>query len=76
MYEADPESEITQVALWTSYREDWEKFGTGFSILPASDVIKHSADVYPQALPMVAERAGQEKKFVIKGIKPRVRKGE
>lgn len=70
MYEADPDAEVTQVALWTAYRREFE--GKGQGMLPAAEVIKHSTDAFPHAMPMVAA----EKSYVIRGIKVRKRPRE
>lgn len=71
-FEANPDGEITQVALWTAYRTEFEALSqTDNALLPAADVIKMSTEAFPQALPMVME--GTERKFIIKGIRVRDR---
>lgn len=73
VFEAEQSTEITQVALWTAYRLEFE--ATRVDILPASEVIKMVSEAFPAALPMVTE-IGDEKKFIINGIRIRDRTGE
>lgn len=71
-FEDHPDGEITQVALWTAYRAEFELLSqTETGLLPAADVIKMSTEAFPQAMPMVIEVP--EKKFIIKGIRVRDR---
>ena len=71
-YENVPEAEVTQVSLWTTYKEQFEKIDSQDNkMLAAADVIKHSTDAYETALPMITEVDG--KKFIIRGIQPRDR---
>ncbi|ORY91694.1 hypothetical protein BCR35DRAFT_320194 [Leucosporidium creatinivorum] len=74
VFEAAPDAEVTQVALWQAYRSEFEPLValkiTG-ALLPASDVIKMSSEAFVDALPMVIEQP--EKRFVIRGMRIRDR---
>jgi chromatin structure-remodeling complex subunit RSC9 len=74
VFEADPEAEIQQVDLWFAYRTQFQDYQDKVPITAASEVIKMSTDAFPDALPMVVERA-KDKMFVIRGIKVRDRSG-
>ncbi|GAA5894399.1 hypothetical protein JCM8208_006223 [Rhodotorula glutinis] len=70
VYEVDPQSDVSQVALWQTYQAQWAPhMGAGISpMMPASDVIKVSQQAIPGVQPMVIE-SGAEKKFVIRGLR-------
>lgn len=76
MYEVDPQSDVSQVALWQTYQAQWAPhMGAGVSpMMPASDVIKVSQQAIAGVQPMVIE-AGAEKKFVIRGLRLKERSG-
>ena len=77
IYEADPLGEVTQVALWKSYREQWDAYLPLIErdqiprILTASDIIKLSSEIFPGATPSVIPDsfAASGKRFVIKGMR-------
>ncbi|GAA5863172.1 hypothetical protein JCM1840_002494 [Sporobolomyces johnsonii] len=75
VYEADPDADVTQVSLWTAYKAQFEPFmGPNVPVMmPAQDVIKHSTDAHPTAMPVVTQEEGR--KFVIKGIRLKNRPG-
>ncbi|GAA6046419.1 hypothetical protein JCM3770_004909 [Rhodotorula araucariae] len=70
VYEVDPQSDVSQVALWQTYQAQWAPhMAAGIPpMLPASDVIKVSQQAIPGVLPMVVD-TGSEKKFVIRGLR-------
>ncbi|KPV77551.1 uncharacterized protein RHOBADRAFT_51392 [Rhodotorula graminis WP1] len=70
VYEVDPQSDVSQVALWQTYQAQWAPhMAPGVSpMMPASDVIKVSQQAIPGVQPMVIE-AGAEKRFVIRGLR-------
>ncbi|KAL8280187.1 hypothetical protein RQP46_007517 [Phenoliferia psychrophenolica] len=70
-FESFPNGEVTQVALWTAYRTEFEPHAITHPMLAAADVIKMSTEAFPAALPMVTE--GPDKRFIIKGIRIRDR---
>ncbi|GAA94487.1 uncharacterized protein L969DRAFT_91553 [Mixia osmundae IAM 14324] len=79
VFTSDEIGEVTQVNLWNAYRAAFEQFAAQYAMLPAADVIKHTTDAFPDAVPMVqmlptvGADGRPEKKFVIKGIRPRTR---
>ena len=73
VFEYDAGSELTQVALWTAYRSQFDAVGLP-PLLAAADVIKASTEAFPQATPTVVE--APERKFVIKGMRIRDRTGK
>lgn len=72
-FEPFPDGEVTQVALWTAYRTEFEPHSISSPMLAAADVIKMSTEAFPTALPMVTD--GPDKRFIIKGIRIRDRAG-
>ncbi|KAI9663570.1 MAG: Chromatin structure-remodeling complex protein rsc9 [Trizodia sp. TS-e1964] len=69
-FEDDPESEITQIALWQAYQARFsEHSGPQRMLLAAADFIKNVSTTFPGANAQVV--AGSNPKFIIKGIKPR-----
>lgn len=75
-FEAEPNSSVPQVTLWTTYRSQFEPHAVPGvpPLLAAADVIKASQQAFPNVLPMVSEESGQ-RSFVIKGIRIRDRPG-
>lgn len=68
----DPDSEITQIALWQAYQS---RFGnpqqTSVPILPAAEFIKNVSTTFSTAMAQVVSvNGGQTSKFIIKGIRP------
>ncbi|GAA5927379.1 Rsc9p [Sporobolomyces koalae] len=75
MYEIDPDSDITQVSLWTAYKTQFETITMNPKIptmLTAQDVIRLSGQAFPSAVPTILDDA-EGRKFIIKGLKPRRR---
>ncbi|SGY78773.1 BQ5605_C008g04947 [Microbotryum silenes-dioicae] len=76
VFEADPDSSLTQVAFWTAYRAEFEKplptVPTSAPWLAAAEVIKMSTEAHPTAMPMVHQE-GNERKFIIRGLRVRER---
>ncbi|KAJ6261276.1 hypothetical protein Dda_3945 [Drechslerella dactyloides] len=75
-FEANPESEITQLALWQAYQRQFTVYiNSGVRpqpLLNANDFIKNVATAFVSARPqMIAGDAGQPNRFVINGIVPR-----
>lgn len=71
VFEAEPDSEVTQVTLWTAYRGEFDATAQQYPILAAADIIKMASEVFPGAAPMVTEPP--DKRFIIKGIRMRDR---
>src|SRR5437764_4583538 len=73
-FEADPNSEITQIALWHAYQARFTEYvAMGRQLLPAADFIKNVSVAFKNAAAMVVpSQTGQPQKFIIKGIRPRV----
>lgn len=74
VFEADPDSDVQQVDLWTAYKSQFEPHQKNVPIVAASDVIKMSQDAFPEAMPMVVER-NKDRLFVIRGMRVRERSG-
>ncbi|KAF3907937.1 hypothetical protein ABW21_db0205120 [Orbilia brochopaga] len=75
-FEANSESEITQLALWQAYQRQFTGFiNSGIRpqpLLNANDFIKNVATAFSTARPqMIAGEGGQPNRFVINGIVPR-----
>lgn len=68
--EENPESDITQIALWQAYQAAFSRFATPQKgLLVASDFIKNVSTVFAGANAQVV--TGPSSKFIIKGIQPR-----
>lgn len=68
--EENPESDITQIALWQAYQAAFSRFATPQKgLLVASDFIKNVSTVFAGANAQVV--TGASSKFIIKGIQPR-----
>lgn len=68
--EENPESDITQIALWQAYQAAFNRFTTPQKgLLVASDFIKNVSTVFAGANAQVV--TGPSSKFIIKGIQPR-----
>ena len=69
-FQEDPESDITQIALWQAYQSRFTRFSTPQnSLLAAADFIKNVSTTFPSANAQVINGANQ--RFIIKGIRPR-----
>lgn len=70
-FEEDPESDITQIALWQAYQARFTEFvATGLPLLPAAEFIKNVSAAFTTASAMVLPTQ-QGQKFIIKGIRAR-----
>lgn len=70
-FENDPESDITQIALWQAYQARFNEYvSTGLPLLPAAEFIKNVSVAFSSASAMVLP-SNQGQKFIIKGIRPR-----
>lgn len=68
--EENPDSDITQIALWQAYQAAFTRFATPQKgLLVASDFIKNVSTVFAGANAQVV--TGPSSKFIIKGIQPR-----
>lgn len=68
--EENPDSDITQIALWQAYQAAFTRFTTPQKgLLVASDFIKNVSTVFAGANAQVV--SGPSSKFIIKGIQPR-----
>ncbi|KAK6351168.1 Chromatin structure-remodeling complex protein rsc9 [Orbilia javanica] len=75
-FEANPQSEITQIALWQAYQQRFGSYlNTGpkpQQMLIANEFIKNVSAAFPTAKPqMIKGENGQPNRFVINGIAPR-----
>ncbi|KAG0147233.1 hypothetical protein CROQUDRAFT_479870 [Cronartium quercuum f. sp. fusiforme G11] len=71
VFEPHDESEIAQVTLWLAYKTQFEGKSNQIQMIAPADAIKLTADVFPNAVPSVLETPSGERKFVIKGMRPR-----
>ncbi len=70
VFEEDPESEITQIALWQAYQDRFNKYtDPQHPLLPAAEFIKNVSTIFAGANAQVVN--GPSSKFIIKGIRPR-----
>lgn len=70
VFEEDPESHITQIALWQAYQYRFGEHTTPqVGLLPAAEFIKNVSTIFAGANAQVV--TGQTQKFIIKGIRPR-----
>ncbi|ANZ77805.1 BA75_05069T0 [Komagataella pastoris] len=69
-YYAVEDGEVTQISLWRSYEK---QFGDSSSkrLLPAVDFIKNVSNAFPSSSAVVIKLDNDQRKFIIKGIKPR-----
>ncbi|GAA5977588.1 hypothetical protein JCM5350_002283 [Sporobolomyces pararoseus] len=82
MYEIDPDSDITQVSLWTAYKTQFEPLTTNDNSSPSSsiptmlqaqEVIRLAGQTFPSAVPTIVEDS-EGRKFIIKGLELRTRR--
>ena len=70
VFEEDPESHITQIALWQAYQYRFQDHTTPqMGLLPAAEFIKNVSTIFAGANAQVI--SGPQQKFIIKGIRPR-----
>ena len=70
VFEEDPDSEITQIALWQAYQDRFNKYADlEHPSLPAAEFIKNVSTIFAGANAQVVN--GPSSKFIIKGIRPR-----
>lgn len=67
--QANPDAEMTQVDIWTLYKETFTPHSEVNALLGASDVIKYVTHVYPSAQAMVLP--GTPPRFIVRGIERR-----
>ena len=65
--EADPDTSVTQIALWKAYEATFN--GSGSALLEAKDFIQSASKVFEHAGAEIIE--GPKPIFVIKGVRPR-----
>ena len=71
VFEEDPESEITQIALWQAYQARFSHHSSmSNQLLPAAEFIKNVSQVFTGANAQVRTTESNSK-FIIKGIRPR-----
>ncbi|ANB13706.1 Rsc9p [Sugiyamaella lignohabitans] len=72
-YIDDEDGEVTQISLWKAYEAQFETFAreSGRRLLPAVDFIKNVTSAFRTSSAMVVQLPGGQKKFIIKGIRPR-----
>ncbi|KAK6503078.1 Chromatin structure-remodeling complex protein rsc9 [Arthrobotrys musiformis] len=75
-FEANSQSEITQIALWQAYQQRFAGYISSGpkpqQMLIANDFIKNVSTAFPSAKPqMIKGENGQSNRFVINGIAPR-----
>ena len=69
-FEEDPESNVTQIALWQAYQLRFTEHVTAQTgLLPAAEFIKNVSTIFAGANAQVV--TGTHQKFIIKGIRPR-----
>ncbi|KAF6766656.1 hypothetical protein DFP72DRAFT_997716 [Ephemerocybe angulata] len=66
---ARQDAEMTQVDIWTLYKETFTPYQEAIPLLGASDVIKYVTHVYPSAQAMVLQ--GPTQRFIVRGIERR-----
>ncbi|QPG74653.1 hypothetical protein FOA43_001985 [Brettanomyces nanus] len=74
-FEGDPEGQVTQISLWRCYELQFKPFisSKGLKLLPAVDFIKNVQHAFPDSAAMVINLPDNTKKFIIKGIQPRIK---
>ena len=71
-FEEDPQSEITQIALWQAYQSRFSEFSSPeVPLLAAAEFIKNVSATFPAANAQVITGQGGVQKFIIKGIRSR-----
>lgn len=71
-FEEDPNSDITQIALWQAYQARFNDYVlSGRNLLPAAEFIKNVSIAFSVASAMVLALPTGGQKFIIKGIRPR-----
>ena len=70
VFEEDPDSHITQIALWQAYQYRFTNHtDSQTGLLPAAEFIKNVSSIFAGANAQVI--SGPNPKFIIKGIRPR-----
>jgi len=74
-YKAVIDGEVTQISLWKSYESQFEKesIENKRKLLPAVDFIKNVSNAFPNSSAMVINLTNGQRKFIIKGIEPRLK---
>lgn len=74
-YDETNEGEVTQISLWKAYEArfgPYSKVDPSKRLLPAMDFIKNVSSAFPESATMVVNLPDNSKKFVVKGIQPRM----
>ena len=69
VFEEEPQSHITQIALWQAYQQRFVDYAGQAALLQAADFIKNVSNVFQGANAQVI--TGPSQRFIIKGIRPR-----
>lgn len=74
-YRAVQDGEVTQISLWKAYEKQFEKETSQNKkkLLPAVDFIKNVSNAFPNSSAMVINLPNGQRKFIIKGIEPRLK---
>lgn len=75
-YKCAVNSEVTQISLWKSYEQQFENeqlINNKKRLLPAVDFIKNVSNAFPNSSAMVLNLPNGQRKFIIKGIEPRIK---
>lgn len=67
MFHFDPKKEVTQVELWSLYRDSFLPYQDHHQLLVASEVIRNVNFVFPHAQAMVIETT-KPPKFIVSGV--------
>lgn len=78
LFEEDPESQITQIAVWQAYTNSFLEplKKSGRSLINAAEFIRNISQVYQSAGAQIVRDhgpMGEVNRFIIKGIRPRSR---
>jgi chromatin structure-remodeling complex subunit RSC9 len=65
MFVVNPDGELSQVELWSLYRDTFSPFQEQYSLLAATDVIRNVHVCFPQAQATVLQPS---QKFVVRGV--------
>ncbi|WFD35057.1 hypothetical protein MCUN1_001905 [Malassezia cuniculi] len=76
LYESSPNSEVTQMEFWITYRDEFtaDEGKGGAPLQPAATLIRNVSQVFPGAAAMVIPAVGgAQPRFIIRGIANRAR---
>lgn len=69
LFEEDPESHITQIAIWQAYQSSFS--GKSRNTLSAADFIRNVSHVFVNARAQIIRGPGEAQRFIIEGIRAR-----